>query len=268
MSSPKIRLSTTCYVGSSSYCVMNQNGQCMRNVSLPEFSNTKCLTSRNANHDPVNRCLQKPRTITDYNSSHHVLFAILQTLKFSSMEFPGHERVLFYATPPNNYIGTGIFLSYIIIALYATITIISSLYIKYNQIFYSSDAAKIPASVQIARDARLRHVKIYAFLASISFATLSYHMLSFLIAHYVAWDGGKQFSLSVESLKSWMLQSSLFQDFAQDLVKDAPSAIWTQCAILATWFWNIWMAQKGKSPVIAIPSIQLPLHYKSKTSSF
>ena len=163
------------------------------------------------------------------------------------MDIPGYDAVAYYATPPNSYIGTTIFLSYIVAALYATITITYSLYSQYTFTFRTSSTAD-NEKLDAAKAARARHIKIYAFVASISFATLSYHMLMFLVTHYLEWSGDKSRSLSnvsVEKLKRWMLESTLFQDFAQDLVKDAPNAVWTQAAILATWFWNIYMGQKG-----------------------
>lgn len=163
------------------------------------------------------------------------------------MEIPSYDALVYYATPPNSYIGTTIFLSYIVAALYATIAIIYSLYAQYTVIFHTSSSSN-DEKLGAAKAARARHIKVYAFLASISFATLSYHMLMFLITHYLEWseDQSRSFSnVSVEKLKTWMLESTLFQDFAQDLVKDAPNAVWTQAAILATWFWNIYMGQKG-----------------------
>lgn len=166
------------------------------------------------------------------------------------MDFPGYDSLVHYVTPPNNYIGAAIFLSYIVAALYATITITYSLYSQYHAIF--SIATKNEKESHI-RSARARHIKIYAFLASVSFATLSYNMLIFLIAHYLDWSVDNNEGLSstsVEKLKRWMLDSTLFQDFAQDLVKDAPNAAWTQGAITATWFWNIWMGQKGKNRIL------------------
>ncbi|KAH7397434.1 hypothetical protein BKA66DRAFT_394193, partial [Pyrenochaeta sp. MPI-SDFR-AT-0127] len=162
------------------------------------------------------------------------------------MDVPGYDSLLHYTSPPNNYIGATIFLSYILAALYATTTIAYSLYSRYITIFGSTTKDE---KLNATRSARARHIKIYAFLASISFATLSYNMLSFLISHYMQWNGDKSFSpsaISPEKLKRWMLNSSLFQDFAHDLVKDAPNTVWTQAAIIATWFWNIWIAQKAR----------------------
>ncbi|KAI4698407.1 hypothetical protein J4E81_005630 [Alternaria sp. BMP 2799] len=165
------------------------------------------------------------------------------------MEIPGYDALVYYATPPNSYIGTTIFLSYIVAALYATIKISYSLYAQYTAIFSAASSSK-DEKLNAAKAARARHIKIYAFLASISFATLSHHMLMFLITHYLEWSGDKSRSfsnVSANQVKRWMLESTLFQDFAQDLVKDAPNAVWTQAAILATWFWNIYMAQKART---------------------
>lgn len=163
------------------------------------------------------------------------------------MDILKDDRLVHSATPPTNYIGSTIFLSYIIAALSATVIVVHSLYGQYNATFNSTLSPQ-NEKLQAAKVARARHVKIYAFLASVSFATLSYHMLMFLISHYLDWSGTTSLSrsaISHERLKKWMLDSTLFQDFAQELVQDAPDAVWTQAAIIATWFWNIWMAQKG-----------------------
>jgi hypothetical protein len=164
------------------------------------------------------------------------------------MSVPGYDTLAYYATPPYNYTGTTIFLSYIIAALYATVAITWSLYSQYSSIF-NGPVPKKDEKLGATRTARARHIKIYAFLASLSFATLSYHMMMFLITHYLEWSSKKNRNpseVTTEQLKRWMLESTLFQDFAQDLVKNAPNAAWTQAAILATWFWNIYIAQKGE----------------------
>lgn len=148
-----------------------------------------------------------------------------------------------YATPPTNYTGTTLFLTYIAAALYAIILITYSHYTQFTNLVPSKDE-----KVNKARAARARHITIYAFLESISFATLSYNMLMFLITHYLEWSGDVCFtvkSVDAGKLGKWMLESSLFQDFAGDLVKNAPNALITQTSILATWFWSIWVAQKG-----------------------
>jgi hypothetical protein len=164
------------------------------------------------------------------------------------MAIPFYEDLVYYATPPNSFIGATIFLSYIVFALYATCSIAYSLYTQYTAIYCPQKPNK-DARLDAAKTARARHIKIYAFLASISFATLSYHMLFFLITHYLDWTGDKHRDLSAVTgtkLKSWMLQSTLFQDFARELVQSKGNAVVTQLAILGTWYWNIWMAGKGK----------------------
>ncbi|KAF2825251.1 hypothetical protein CC86DRAFT_352572 [Ophiobolus disseminans] len=171
------------------------------------------------------------------------------------MAVPIYDTLAHYATPPNSYIGASIFLSYIVLALYATLSITFSLYTQYTAIYHEPAPAK-NEKLKAARSARARHIKIYAFLASLSFATLSYHMLFFLITHYFAWTGDKTRSLSGvsgQTLKKWMLESTLFQNFASELVQDVPNALWTQIAILGTWFWNVWMAQKASSRPFQTP---------------
>jgi hypothetical protein len=172
------------------------------------------------------------------------------------MVIPIYDTLAYYATPPNSYIGATIFLSYIVLALYATLRIVVSQYTQYSRIFH---AATKDATLIAARTARARHIKIYAFLASVSFGTLSYHMLLFLITHYLHWTGVDDRTLSavsVTKLQTWMMESSLFQDFATELVHSVPNAVWTQLAILATWFWNVWMARKGELPLALVRFLQ------------
>jgi hypothetical protein len=151
-----------------------------------------------------------------------------------------------YTSPPTNYLGATLFLSYIASALYLTTTITLALWRQYTA---TLAAPSKDATIAANRVARAQHVKIYAFLASISFATLSYHMLSFLLASFAAWDGTARFEwqrASVRRLGSWMLETALFEDFAKELVGDGASAICTQASVLVIWFWGIWVAQKGE----------------------
>lgn len=166
------------------------------------------------------------------------------------MDIPGYSSIVRYATPPNSYIGTAIFVSYIVFALYGTISIITSLYQQYDRIFHTTTK---DAQIQASRAARLRHIKIYAFLSSLSFATLSYHMLMFLITHYQSFYSSAHTNalpdspaLTLQKLKTWLLSSTLFQDFASALVSTPSNSLITQCAIQATWFWNLWIAQKAR----------------------
>lgn len=150
-------------------------------------------------------------------------------------------RIAIYANPPFNYLGTTLFLTYIALALYFTFTTIISLRRQYKRI----STLKLP---QDAQHARKRHIKIYTGLATISFTILSYNMLRFLIESLATWSRTKTL-LGVHpgglALGSWMLESTLFTDFAKELVKDGPTAVWTQAALLGTWYSNVWMAHKG-----------------------
>lgn len=165
-----------------------------------------------------------------------------------------------YTTPPNNYIGSSIFLSYIVVALYLTSTVGYSLYARYIAVFHSHPSSPPSKFKQNGkgkvetRSARKRHVKIYTFLALISFVSISWHMLGFLITSFLDWSNSGTRNVfavlannAVSKLKRWMLETSLFNDFATQLVADGESAVWTQLAILATWFWNLFLASKGKS---------------------
>jgi hypothetical protein len=52
-----------------------------------------------------------------------------------------------------------------------------------------------------------------------------------------------------QQLWSWMLESSLFEGFARELVGGGAGVLWTQIALLGTCFWNVWMAGRGESRV-------------------
>ncbi len=161
------------------------------------------------------------------------------------MKLPEYSLELYYTSPPNNYFGTTVFLSYILAALYASFTISISLYRRYTTIFSLSTK---DGQLTAAKKKKAEYVKTYATLAFFSFVILSFNMLMFLVSHYTTWCEKKGFSVSDTSARGlgcWMLDSTLFRDFAADLVKDASNAMWSQAAILETWAWNIWMARKG-----------------------
>jgi hypothetical protein len=178
------------------------------------------------------------------------------------------ENVRAYASPPTNAIGTALFGTYVALALSCTTAITISLLRQYSSISSIKPGKKEEdKQLKEIQNARKRHIKIYAFLASVSFATLSYHMLRFLATSYDEWATSKWLlirTLNTDHLRGWMWDSTLFQSFAQQLVGDGASTVWTQAAILATWFWNIWMAEKGKSSKVG--DMNMPLtQYSSKT---
>ena len=164
------------------------------------------------------------------------------------------ENLTLSANPPTNYLGTALFLSYIVFALYFTFSIAISLYRKYR-------ALKQNGAPKNAKDIRI----LFA-LASLSFATLSYHMLKFLLISYARWNLNRNFFGAQTGdefrdgaangngseagdlwnrIYHWMLSSTLFETFAKELVSDAPSTLVTQVALLGTWFWDVWIAGKG-----------------------
>ncbi|KAF1969311.1 hypothetical protein BU23DRAFT_591695 [Bimuria novae-zelandiae CBS 107.79] len=161
--------------------------------------------------------------------------------------------LLAYANPPFNYLGSTLFLSYILLALFFTFGISILLYSQYKRI------PSLKLSQEI-KDARTRHIKIYAFLASISFAILSYNMLSFLIQSLTAWARMKNLMgirVGLLDLGNWTLETNLFESFAQELVRKRPGAVWTQVGLLGTWFWNVWMAYKAQQHKFSL-SIMAP----------
>lgn len=180
------------------------------------------------------------------------------------MSFLSANPLTAYSTPPHNYVGTTLFLSYIVSALYLTFTITFSLYQQYTATFDShpsSPPSKFKqngAGKVETRNARARHVKIYTALALISFASISWHMLGFLITSFLDWSHSPSRNVFAVlgdgaggKLKRWMLETGLFGDFAMQLVADRESAVWTQLAILATWGWNLWVAGKGVFTVLS-----------------
>jgi hypothetical protein len=187
------------------------------------------------------------------------------------MSFFKSNPLIAYSTSPNNYIGSTLFLSYIVAALYLTSTIAYSLYSQYVAVFHINPTSS-PKDFKLApsksrsgtvetRNARARHIKIYTVLALVSFSSISYHMLGFLITSFLDWDNSSTRNVfavlgnnAFNKLERWMLETSLFNDFAVQLVGDGESAVWTQLAILATWGWNLWIGAKGTSQ--PSPSLQ------------
>ncbi|KAF2713979.1 hypothetical protein K504DRAFT_530870 [Pleomassaria siparia CBS 279.74] len=187
----------------------------------------------------------------DFNFSHYDLG--------SSSYFYNYDGFAQYANPPTNYLGTGLFLGYIALALVCTGWIMWDSWTRYDALIASPKSEKASANTKDEsekkeetpsqgldiRNARARHIKIYAVLASISFAMLSFHMLNFLIASYQQWNGGGSADLSVEKMKSWMLETGLFESFAMELVDDGPSTVWMQIGVMGIWFWGVWMSGKA-----------------------
>ncbi|ORY10950.1 hypothetical protein BCR34DRAFT_336065 [Clohesyomyces aquaticus] len=155
-----------------------------------------------------------------------------------------------WTTPPTNYLGAFLFISGNLLAIYLTLHI--NLKIYHSHQISSKAANPRPLSTPLL------------ILSGISFITLSYNMLMFLVTSYAHWTLHSNQNSNVSSnrkmsplsspglsdfpsrLGAWMLDSELFSSFAQELVGDGPSVLWTQVAILGTWFWNVWIAGTAK----------------------
>ncbi|KAH7041919.1 hypothetical protein B0J12DRAFT_630290, partial [Macrophomina phaseolina] len=146
--------------------------------------------------------------------------------------------------PPTNYIGTALFLSYILVALVLTARALLHLHtLHFESLVHDTS----PASA--ARFATL------ATAAFVIFATLSYNMVSFLAISYTSFCEARGLDLLPADLPAvfgqvghWMLSSTLFADFARDLVVGgtAPSRAWAQTALVWSLGVSVFVGTEGK----------------------
>jgi hypothetical protein len=139
------------------------------------------------------------------------------------------------ASSSANYAGTAIFLGYIGAALVLVFRQIGNILSAYNALKTSQE--------------KRQKAGIFAGLAVLSFAVLSFNMLSDLFVSYRAYskDSGFRVSLSDTRLWSWMLHSNLFEEFADALAESHVTWWWTQLALLVTMHICIWLAQNCMS---------------------
>lgn len=130
-----------------------------------------------------------------------------------------------FDTPQTNFFGAAIFVSYICAALALTFSIVNDLLEKHS---HGSVHAKLNLRVVVA---------------CVSFTVLSYHMSSFLVASYTTWANNGVLKLD---LWNWMIQSSLFSDFAHELISNEWATVWTTAALIWTGAVNIWLAVEGR----------------------
>ena len=132
-------------------------------------------------------------------------------------------------------------------------------YILFALVFTSLialDNYKLYKSFQ--NDAKLenRHVisrlKVMAILSIISFTTLSYEMLFFLIDSFLSFQAktatnvtGHISTTSPSSIWLWSTHVRLFEDFAMELCGDTVSFYWTKYALSWTMAVCIWMSYEG-----------------------
>lgn len=157
----------------------------------------------------------------------------------------------------SNLLGALIFFSYIAAALALTATVIYDIYTAYHGRRTHPDTQDLHLGLsKSALPLRLT-------LAFLSFTTLSYHMLSFLIDSYTAWSLatdrplptsilGSQSLLGISGdrtpleIWTWATSSTLFQNFAEAICRPSGHYWWTQKALVFSFVWNVYMAEKGK----------------------
>lgn len=107
-----------------------------------------------------------------------------------------------------------------------------------------------------------KRLQIFSALSVLSFSTLSYHMLSYLIGSYQDWAGTNRVLLPQRILGNagivgrkdqrvelhiweWLTSSTLFQDFAITICNDSARFWWTQQALLVSMAWSVFMSFEG-----------------------
>jgi hypothetical protein len=144
-----------------------------------------------------------------------------------------------WSNPPTNYIGTFLFLAYIDSALFLIFSTIRGLYRK-----------AIKCDFDNLDDATTSRLTGLIPPTYICFGLLAWNMLSFLWGSYQIWSPADFDSLDEPKrggIGLWMLQSTIFTDFARELVSSGGdwSAVWTIGALLYTGTISAWMAVQG-----------------------
>ena len=142
-----------------------------------------------------------------------------------------------------NVLGGTIFICYIVAALLLTGLIVLDL--------YKSSLRSPPPSTWN----HVQQLFTFSVLAVLSFVTLSYHMLSFLITAYSNWaiarglalpQGVRKNDLDRLHLWQWARTSKLFQDFATNICMESNGNWWwTEHTLIFSMAWNIYMAVEG-----------------------
>lgn len=156
---------------------------------------------------------------------------------------------------PGNVIGAIIFFSYIVAALTISVIIVHDLLWLRK--------ARSRTSQHAQHGARRLRLQSCVLMTLLSFSTLSFHMLGFLIDSYSRWslqtgtalpsailgDGsllGLYGTRAELQIWRWATSSTLFQDFAEAIIEDPKSQFWTQKVLLFSFGWNCYMAEKGE----------------------
>ena len=155
---------------------------------------------------------------------------------------------------PENVVGALIFFGYIMAAIFFTSIIIKDLVVRTSA--PSTDPKHNSASPSLNGK-----VQIFALLSLVSFSVLSYHMLGFLLRSYFEWATTRNIALQTNfhgmegaismfyrhnmvRMWTWATQSTLFRDFAEDILRPS-NYWWTAQALIFSMGWNTYMAFEG-----------------------
>lgn len=153
-------------------------------------------------------------------------------------------------TPIYNLSGALIFTAYVASALFLVAFIHQSILRAYD------------ATPKKKDDKLYRNLQVFSALSVLSFSTLSYHMLAYLIVSYRSWATQHGYELPQRlfggkgvlncrgdcrglPIWSWLTTSTLFQDFANEICATHARFWWTQQALLATMAWTAFISIEG-----------------------
>ena len=157
--------------------------------------------------------------------------------------------------PLYNLSGALIFTAYVLSAVFLTAFISNSLRVQYKK--FSPER----------EHEQEKHLQIFSALTVLSFSTLSYHMLNYLIVSYQAWSKRRGYQLPASLFGfnsllgtreqrvplhswSWLTESTLFADFATTICSNNARFWWTQQALLVTMAWSVFMSLEGVSTLL------------------
>jgi hypothetical protein len=175
----------------------------------------------------------------------------------------GQDHAAIHVADPDNVLGATIFVSYIIAALYFSLSI-------------AIDIKRLKTRIRQSPNAKPDRflTTILTILATASFTTLSYHMLNVLIQSYTQWTTThgsvdtrtlvqgmlpspsnllSYLSKLLASLGRWTRTSTLFADFAHALLSAPNRRALVELTLLYSVGWSSWMSAQGH--VHAIPSL-------------
>ena len=152
--------------------------------------------------------------------------------------------------PLYNLSGALIFSAYVLSALFLTAFISNSLRVQFKK------------SSPEREHGQEKHLQIFSALTVLSFSTLSYHMLNYLIVSYQPWSESYGYQLPAGvfgfnsllgtreqrvplHIWSWLTESTLFADFATTICSNNARFWWTQQALLVTMAWSVLVSLEG-----------------------